>query len=267
MRQVRNTLPPGAWGLGMSLLRYIDPEGREQDVEDVNHLYELIQSKRVGYETLVWDDEERRWVAARDHEFFRRIRQIAAASPTPQPVAAASPAEAKRMPAGAPQVYTSPLMQHRNPISDDGGRAPEKPKSKWFKAIRTKEEALKTIKDTSSAFFVVAALQGAIGAWLAIQYPDAGFDLGETMVDVAIYALCAVWLRWGRSRAAAVILLVAATVALAMTIGAQLKIVQGGKNVWLALIVFWAAVKAVEATFKLRGRFQRDLPAAEPLLG
>jgi hypothetical protein len=37
-----------------------------------------------------------------------------------------------------------------------------------------------------------------------------------------------------------------------MTTGNKLEITDsGGKNIWLALIVFWAACKAVEATFKL----------------
>jgi len=256
------------WGATMSILRYIDAEGREQDVDDVNHLYELIQGKSVGYDSLVWDDEQRRWVAARDHVFFRRIREIAAASPAPQqPRSAPPPGQPSRAVATAPRVYKSPLMQHRNPIPAETSSVPQKPKSKWFKAIDTREEALKTIKDSSSAFFFVAALQAAIGIWLAMQYPNSGFDVSETMIDVAIYAICAAWLRWGRSRTAAVILLFAATVALGTTIGAQLKIIQGGKNIWLALIVFWAAVKAVEATFKLRGRFKREATAAEPQFG
>jgi hypothetical protein len=252
----------------MSLLRYIDAEGREQDVSDVNHLYQLIQMKRVGYDSLVWNDEQRRWVAARDHDFFRRIREIAAASPAPQQSRSVpSSREPARAPAAPPQLYKSPLMQHRNPIPDATVSTPQTPKSKWFKAIQTKEEALKTIKDSSSAFFFVAVLQAAIGIWLGTQYPNSGFDVGETMIDVAIYAVCAAWLRWGRSRTAAVILLIAATVAFAMTIGAQLKIIEGGKNIWLSLIVFWAAVKAVEATFKLRGRFKQEASTAEPQFG
>jgi hypothetical protein len=102
---------------------------------------------------------------------------------------------------------------------------------------------------------------------MATQYPNSGFDIGESIIDVALYGVCAAWLRWGRSRAAAVILLIAAAVALGTTIGAQLKIIQGGKNVVLALIVIWTAVKAVEATFKLHGRFKQEETAAEPQLG
>jgi len=252
----------------MSLLRYIDAEGREQDVSDVNHLYELIQMKRVGYDSLVWDDEQRRWVAARDHNFFRRIREIAAASPAPQQSRSAlSPREPARAPATPPQLYKSPLMEHRNPIPDEAASARKTSKSNWFKAIHTREEALKTIKDSSSVFFFLAVLQAAIGLWLATQYPNSGFELGEAMIDVAIYAVGAAWLRWGRSRTAATILLITAIVALGTTIAAQLKIIEGGKNVVVALIVFWTAIKAVEATFKLRGRYKQEASAAEPQLG
>ena len=243
----------------MPILRYIDPKGREQNVEDVNHLYELIQSKDVGYESLVWDDQDQRWLTARDHPLFQRIREIAAASPVPQP----RTAQPERTSGTVPKVYRSPLMQHKNATADQERPQPEQPKSKWFKAIQTREEALKTVKECSSAFFVVAALQAAIGTWLATQYPDSGFDLSETIFDVAIYTGCAAWLRWGRSRIAAVILLVASLISLGTTIGAQLKIVQGGKNVWLALIVLWAAIKAVEATFKLCGRFKQESAAVQ----
>jgi hypothetical protein len=254
----------------MAILRYIDAEGREQDVDNVNHLYELIQERRVSFDSLVWDDEQRRWAAARDHELFRRIREIAAASPAPpQPWSTPSPRQPTPAVKPAPQIYKSPLMQHKNPVPEGAmaASASKKPKSNWFRAIHTREEALKTIKDSSTAFFFVAALQAALGIWLATQYPNSGFDVSETIVDVAIYAVFAAWLRWGRSRTAAVVLLLAATVALAMTVGAQLKIIQGGKNIWLALIVFWAAVKAVEATFKVHGRLKQDATEVEPQFG
>jgi hypothetical protein len=207
-------------------------------------------------------------VAARDHDFFRRIREIAAAAPTAhttlQPWPRAPSSQPMQPTAPAPQIYKSPVMQHKNAGPDEAVSVADTPRSKWFKPIHTREEALKTIKDSSSAFFFVAALQGAIGMWLATQYPDLGFDVGETVIEVTIYTAFATWLRWGRSRTAAVILLLMATVALGTTVGAQLKIIPGGKNIWLALIVLWAAVKAVEATFKLRGRFKRQAAAAEP---
>jgi len=249
------------------MLRYIDAEGREQDVGDVNHLYELIQGQHVGYDSLVWDEEQQRWMPARDHQFFRRIREIAADSPAPHQPWSAPPPQPARTVAAQARQYKSPLMQHKNSIADEAGSGPQKSKSNWFKAIKTREEALKTIKETSAAFFFIAVLQGVVGIWMATQYPSSGFDIGETMVDVSIYTVGAAWLRWGRSRTAAIILLIAATVAFGMTIAAQLKIIEGGKNIVLALIVFWSAAKAVEATFKLRGRFKQEETVAEPQLG
>jgi hypothetical protein len=255
----------------MAILRYIDADGREEDVHDVNHLYELIQDRHVSFDSLVWDDEQQRWVAARNHEFFRRIREIAAASPAPLQSSSDPSASRQQTPAvkPAPHIHKSPLMQHRSPAPElvVSGLASQKPKSNWFQAINTRQEALKTIKESSTVFFFVAALQAAIGIWVATRYPDLGFDVGETIIDVAIYGVFAAWLRWGLSRTAAVVLLLAATVALIMTIGAQLKVIQGGKNLWLALIVFWTAIKAVEATFKVHGRYKQDATEVEPQFG
>jgi hypothetical protein len=61
----------------MPLLRFIDPDGKEQDVADIKHLHELIQTGRISYESLAYDDKAGRWMPARDHELFVRIRNIA----------------------------------------------------------------------------------------------------------------------------------------------------------------------------------------------
>src|ERR1700733_8460225 len=144
----------------MAILRYIDANGRENDVDDVNHLYELIQERRVSFESLVWDGEQQRWVRARDHEFFRRIREIAAAAPTTpltglQPWTASPSRDPAPPPAPTPPVYKSPLMQHKNANPDGMEAAPSKQKWRWSKPIHTREEALKTIKESSSGFFAI----------------------------------------------------------------------------------------------------------------
>ena len=60
-----------------------------------------------------------------------------------------------------------------------------------------------------------------------------------------MYVAFATWLRWGRSRFAALLLLLMALI----SFGAKTA---SGINIWLvSLIVFGAACKAVEATFKL----------------
>jgi hypothetical protein len=71
----------------MPLLRFLDPDGEERDIVDINHLFELIQTGLVSYDSLVLDDNAGQWVPARDHEFFVRIRNIARQNPSPVPSA------------------------------------------------------------------------------------------------------------------------------------------------------------------------------------
>jgi hypothetical protein len=122
----------------------------------------------------------------------------------------------------------------------------ETKKSGWFSKISSREDALKMTKDTSMGFFVVAALQAALSFLV-------GFGI---LFDAVLYAVGGFFVRRYHSRAAAVILLLLAVVAVGVTFankaGGNLG---GGNNIFLALIVLWAAVRAVEATFKLRGRF------------
>ena len=73
------------------------------------------------------------------------------------------------------------------------------------RGIENRDEALKTIKATSAAFFVAAALQVGLGVLMAAQYPDAGFDFGDLAISGLLYFAFASWLRWGRSRFAAII--------------------------------------------------------------
>jgi hypothetical protein len=160
-------------------------------------------------------------------------------------------------------MFSSTVSADRDPSPEKEPPSVAAPKTRWFKAIQTREEALKIINSTSACFFVVAGIQAAVGLLLS-SYAGGGFDPADFLVNAVLYVVFAAWLRWGGSRIAAVILLFIAIAALAMTVGAQLKIIKGGQNIWLAVIVFWAAVKAVEATFKLRGRFKQPPATAAP---
>jgi hypothetical protein len=222
------------------LLRYIDAEGREQSVADIDALYEAIRARQVGYESLVFDDTAGRWVKAADHPLFVRIREIAGqqAPPAPAPV----------VPMVAPPVAPAATAT-----------ATAKSKSKWFAAIATREEALKIINETAMGFFAVAAIQAVLGLVLMNANSNVG---AEVLIDVPLYVGLAAWLKWGLSRTAAVLLLVVASISAVTTVLGQLKIMDGGKNMVLAAIVLWAAIKAVEATFKLRGRFKDDTVSA-----
>lgn len=131
----------------------------------------------------------------------------------------------------------------------------EKEKKKgWVTKIESREDALKMVKDTSTGFFVVAGIIAAIS-----------FVLGPSLlVDAVLYAVGAFFLRRYNSRVAAVLLLILASASAAVTFanmaGANLG---GGNNAFLAVIIFWAAIRAVEATYKLRGRFSAETVASE----
>lgn len=130
----------------------------------------------------------------------------------------------------------------------------EKKKNGLFDKIENRDEALKLVRDASIGFFILAAIQGA-----------ASFLLGSSLlIDAALYVVGGFFLFKFRSRTAAVLLLLLACLGAGVTIankmGANLG---GGGNVILSLIVLVVAARAVEATFKLRGRFA-EKPADHP---
>ena len=127
-------------------------------------------------------------------------------------------------------------------------------KKRWLTKIENREDALKMVKDTTTGFFVVAGIIAAISFVL-------GFSL---LIDAALYTAGAFLIRKYNSRAAAVMLLILASVSAGITLanmtGANLG---GGNNLFLAIIIFWAAIRAVEATYKLHGRFSADIAVGE----
>ena len=132
--------------------------------------------------------------------------------------------------------------------------AEEKKKSGMFAAIHSREDAQDVAKDCGNAFFVVAAIQGGIGAFIA----------PVLLIDAAVYALCGYFIRFKQSRAAAVIALLISGAGLASTVMNKMgQNVGGGNNIILAIIVVIAAVRAIEATFKLSGRFKNAATTAE----
>src|SRR5580698_3858095 len=69
-RKRRYDGPGNLGGSAMALLRFIDTDGREQDVADIDGLHDLILDGRIGYESLVRDGASGRWVKADDHPLF-----------------------------------------------------------------------------------------------------------------------------------------------------------------------------------------------------
>jgi len=124
----------------------------------------------------------------------------------------------------------------------------KKGKLALFKAIENKDEALKTIKSAAYGFLFIAILQGAIAFFLA---PILFFD-------AILFLLLALLLMWLKSRVVAILLLLLSTGIVIMTVLTKSGMVEaGGTNIFLALMIFWIAIKSVEATFKLHGKFKQ----------
>jgi hypothetical protein len=125
----------------------------------------------------------------------------------------------------------------------------KKKKAGIFARIGSRGDALKTVKDTSMVFFFIAALQAGIGLFIA----------PSIILDAILFAVLAgILLKW-RSRISAVLLLLLGSGALVMTVLNIFGITaMGGTNIILATIIVWAAIRAVEATFKLHGEFAAE---------
>lgn len=116
-----------------------------------------------------------------------------------------------------------------------------------FARIETRDDAVNVATDCGNGFFVIAAIQAGIGAFIA----------PSMLIDAATFAACGYFVRAKHSRTAAVVALLLSSVALLSTFMNMMgQSVGGGKNVILAIIIAIAAARAVEATFKLNGRFK-----------
>jgi len=118
-----------------------------------------------------------------------------------------------------------------------------------FSRIGSRDDALRLVRDASLGFFIVAAIQGGIGVFLA----------PEMLVDALLFAVLAgILMKW-KSRTAAVLLLVLSVMAFIVTVLNRMGVMaEGGGNIILAVIILWVAVRAVEAAFKLQGRFKEE---------
>ena len=117
------------------------------------------------------------------------------------------------------------------------------PKFPWWGTVKTLDEAQVVVAAVAKAFYLLAVLQGAVGYFIGGLW---------ALVDAGLYAILALLLQKYRSRAAAVALLILSSIAMITTGMNMLGISKGGTNIVLALIVFWASIRAVQATFALR---------------
>ena len=111
-----------------------------------------------------------------------------------------------------------------------------------FSKIETREDALKTIKDSSITFYLIGGLQIALSFFLG----------ASAIVDGLLFIIFAFLLQKFNSRIVAVLLLILSGAGLVVTTMNSFGGGQGGRNVILALVVLWASIRAVQATFKLQ---------------
>jgi hypothetical protein len=189
-------------------------------------------------DALVWREGLEHWQKPEDFpEFLRKSKP----GPPPLPMS----------PATVPPAKT-PLL--------------EKMKSVWFTAITTREQALKVIKGAGIAFFIIAVLLIPLGVFIIIVGWGLDFAVArglESLLTGVVSASLALWLILGKSRVAAVGLVILSCILVVSGIVAIFLIKAGGGGGGVvAVIALFAAAKAVEATFKLRGRFRTE-PAME----
>ena len=155
--------------------------------------------------------------------------------PKPQPTTAAVAAA----PAAKPQAAAP-------------GSAKTDEKKKFWAPIETIEDADKVCRDSANAFFFVAILQGVIGAFLA----------PAMLLDAAAFAILAFLLRKLKSRVAAVLLLIVAGFVCISTVMNKINpdSASGGSNIFLAIIIMLAAVRAVQGSFKYHSMKASSVP-------
>ena len=113
--------------------------------------------------------------------------------------------------------------------------------------ITSKEIALKVIKESSLIFILIGIYQGVF-SYLAGLYSG--------LIDSVLYIALGLILRQWSSRTAAVILLILGLIAFAVTLSNRMGyMTEGGSNIFFAVILLIVAIRAVEAAYKLHGRF------------
>ena len=118
-----------------------------------------------------------------------------------------------------------------------------------FSKITNRAEAIKIIKDSSYGFFFVAALHGVLGLLVSSAMVIDGIILG---------VLAGALLIW-KSRITAVLLTLLTGIGIGFTImNFATQSTEGGRNVWLAVLMFWTAIRATQASFLLHGKFANE---------
>lgn len=114
--------------------------------------------------------------------------------------------------------------------------------SGFFSKITTVDESKKFCVDAAKGFYFVAVLQGGIGFFID----------PSLLIDAFVFALLAFFLHKYQSRTSSVLLLIMAVLSIVSTFYNKVNVDEavGGNNMFLAIIILYIAVRAVEASFK-----------------
>jgi hypothetical protein len=120
-----------------------------------------------------------------------------------------------------------------------------------FAKIESREEAIRIARDCGTAF-------GAVAIILTVASPVLGVLV---LIDAALYATCAFFIHDKYSRTAAV---AGSLLSLASFVIAFLNLLGGGGSLWgVSILGAWIfvviAIRSVQATFLLHGRFSRGV--------
>lgn len=109
-----------------------------------------------------------------------------------------------------------------------------------FWKVENKEEASYFIKQSSYGFLFVAGLNILLGFLINIA----------TLIDGVIYLILGLLLLFLKSRVVSILLLLVSGGGIVVTFLNKIGVTYGGRNVLLAIIVFYFAVASVYTTFK-----------------
>jgi hypothetical protein len=114
-------------------------------------------------------------------------------------------------------------------------------KEYWFSKIKSKKLATKLIREGSITFFGIAGIILVAGYFISNKYYETGVVF--MMVSVVYAILAGILFKW-KSRVAAVLIFIMMFDALISMNG----------YIILTLLLFWLAVRLVQATFKLHSK-------------
>lgn len=114
--------------------------------------------------------------------------------------------------------------------------------------ISSRDDAIKTIKQASYVFIVMAIINFAFGILIDLSL----------IADAILYFILGILLMWLKSRIVSIILLLLSLISLLFFILNKTGVIEeGGSLIGIFVVILLiAAVKAVEGTFKLRGKYK-----------